>query len=96
MARLQAWFADLDQELEAVLTAIPESDFSTKTVDRGDGFTPPLGGQFHIFREATLIFCAKVSVYLRAMGRPLNAAVAGLDRLTAPQALDAASRKVSS
>ncbi len=72
VARLQAWFADLDRELEAVLTAIPESDFGTKTVDRGDGFTPPLGGQFHIYREATLIFCAKVSVYLRAMDRPLT------------------------
>ncbi len=72
VGRLRAWFATLDQELEAVLTAIPDGDWWAKQVDRGGGFILPLGGQFHTYREAVLIFSAKVSVYLRAMGRPLS------------------------
>lgn len=72
VARLQAWFADLDRELEAVLTAIPESDFWTKQVDRGDGVHLPLGSTFHTYREATLICYGKCVVYLHALGRPLD------------------------
>jgi hypothetical protein len=70
VARLKAWYKTLDEELDAVLSAIPDSDFQTKIVDRG--FPIPLGGQFHVYREALLIFCARCSVYLRAMGKPLD------------------------
>jgi hypothetical protein len=72
VAQLQAWFAVLDRELESVLTAIPESDFWTKTVDRGDGFHLPLGSTFHTYREATLIVYGKCVVYLHGLGRPLT------------------------
>jgi hypothetical protein len=70
--RLKAWYKTLDAELIAVLEAIPDSDLQTKAVDRGGGFLMPLGGQFHTYREAILIFCAKCSVYLNALGKPLT------------------------
>ena len=67
--RLQAWYAALDAELEAALAAIPEDEFRTGKIDRGEGFLMPIPSQFHTYREAILIFCAKADVYLRAMGR---------------------------
>jgi hypothetical protein len=70
--RLKAWYKALDEELDAVLKAIPDGDFQTKVVDRGGGFMMPLGAQFHTYREAILIFCGKCSVYLRAMGKPVS------------------------
>jgi hypothetical protein len=70
--RLKAWYKTLDDELDAVLTTIPDSDFQTKMIDRGGGFILPMGGQFHTYREAILIACGKASVYLRAMGKPLT------------------------
>jgi hypothetical protein len=72
VARLKAWYKALDEEFDSVLKAIPQSDMQSKTVDRGGGFLMPLGGQFHTYREALLIFCGKSSVYLRAMNKPLS------------------------
>lgn len=69
--KLKAWYKALDEELVATLQAIPAADFQTKMVDRG-GFTMPLGAQFHTYREALLIFYAKASVYLKAMGKGLT------------------------
>ena len=80
--RLQAWYADLDAELEAALTAIPEDEFRTGKIDRGEGFMMPIGSQFHTYREAILIFCAKADVYLRCHGQAPRRTVGGLDRLT--------------
>src|SRR5919198_5662845 len=62
--RLKAWYEALDEELDAALQAIPDSDFQTKMVDRGGGHMMPLGAHFHTYREAILIFCGKCSVYL--------------------------------
>lgn len=70
VARLQAWYTALDEEFDTVLQAIPDEDFQTKSVDRG--FPMPLGAQFHTYREALLVFYGKCSVYLQAMGKPLN------------------------
>jgi hypothetical protein len=70
--RLKGWYKTLDAELDAVLTAIPDSDFQSKAVDRGGGFMMPLGAQFHTYREAILIFCGKCDVYMRALGKPLG------------------------
>jgi hypothetical protein len=68
--KLKTWYKALDEEMVAVLKAIPDEDLQTKIVDRG--FPIPLGGQFHVYREALLIFAARCSVYLRAMGKPLS------------------------
>ena len=66
--RLAAWYARLDRELEQVLEGLEEADLARR-VDRGHGFAPPVPVQFHIYREALLIFYAKAQVYLKALGK---------------------------
>jgi hypothetical protein len=41
-------------------------------VDRGHGFTPSLYDQCKIYHEAYLIFCAKASIYLKALEKQLT------------------------
>ncbi|MCY3831513.1 MAG: DinB family protein [Chloroflexi bacterium] len=67
VAKLQAWYADLDGQLEAALEAVTDDDVAHKHMDRG-GYHVPLHISLDIFREALLIFCGKASVYLKAMG----------------------------
>ncbi len=68
--KLAAWYKALDDEYFALLSGFSDEEMQTKLVDRG--FTQfPLGVQFHIYREGLLIFYAKVSVYLKAMEKPL-------------------------
>jgi hypothetical protein len=69
--KLKARYKALDDEFVSVLEGIPDGDFQSKMVDRG-GWSMPAGGQYHTYREALLIFCARCSVYLRMMGKPLN------------------------
>lgn len=68
--RLAAWFQELDREIGAAIEALSEDDVQQKQIDRGGGFIVPPGIQLHIYREALLIFYGKVSVYLKAMGKP--------------------------
>lgn len=68
VAKLKAWYAALDQELEAVLSTITDEDVANKKMDR-DGYEAPLHISLDILREAMLIFYGKVSVYLKAMGK---------------------------
>ncbi len=68
IAKLKAWYATLDQELEAVLETVTDEDVANKKMDR-DGYEVPLHISLDILREAMLIFYGKVSVYLKAMGK---------------------------
>jgi uncharacterized damage-inducible protein DinB len=68
VAALQAWYARLDQDLEAVLDALSESDVRQRRIDRGDGFEVSPRIQLEIYKEALLIFYGKASVYLKALG----------------------------
>ena len=72
---LVAWYADLDREMLAALDALSEEDILSRRIVRGDFdadfFSPLPPVHLDIYREALLIFYGKVSVYLRAMGRPL-------------------------
>ena len=65
---LRTWYARLDAELETVLGRLEEADLA-RNVERGHGFAPPVPVQFHIYREALLIFYAKAHVYLQALGK---------------------------
>lgn len=70
---LTSWYAELDRELTAVVAALSEDDIANRRIVRGDfdSFSPLPNIQLDIYREALLIFYGKVSVYLRAMGKPL-------------------------
>ncbi len=67
VAKLTAWYQELDKELEAVLETLTDDDVANKEMDR-DGYQVPVHISLDILREALLIFYGKVSVYLKAMG----------------------------
>jgi len=66
---LVAWFRELDQELKSTIEALSEKDLQNRVVDRGGGFILPIHIQLDVYKEALLIFCGKVSVYLKALGK---------------------------
>lgn len=68
--KLTAWYKMLDTDLKATLEGLSEDDIQNKIIERGD-FKLAVGLQFHIYREALLIFYGKVSVYLKAMSKPM-------------------------
>lgn len=72
VARLTAWYRTLDDEFETVVRTFTEEDLRNRQIDRGDGFTPSLYIQFHIYREALIMFYAKASVYLKGLQKPVN------------------------
>lgn len=71
VARLSAWYQQLDKELEAALEAVADEDVASKQMDR-DGYQVPIHISLDILREALLIFYGKVSVYAKAMDKPLS------------------------
>ncbi len=75
VAVLKTWFAELDRDLMAALEGLSEHDIASRKIIRGDFaedvFSPLPKVQLDIYREALLIFYGKVSVYLRAIQRPL-------------------------
>lgn len=70
--RLKAWYKTLDEELDSVLRGLSEDDLQNKQIERGHGFTPSPFMQFHIYREALLIFYAKASVYLKGLQKSMS------------------------
>lgn len=64
---LKAWFDALEADFKVTVNALSDKDFN-KPVDRGYGFTPTVAIQYHLYREAVLMFYARASVYLKAIG----------------------------
>ncbi len=69
VSHLTAWYRVLDAELEAVISHLSEEDIKTRQIDRGGWSVLPLI-QLEVYKEALLIFYGKVSVYLKALGKP--------------------------
>ena len=69
VAKLETWFQALDAELEATIAGLADEEIKTRQIDRGGWSLPPLI-QLEVYKEALLIFYGKVSVYLKAMGKP--------------------------
>jgi len=69
--KLVAWYKELDDDLKRTIEALPEEDVQNRKIDRGGGFTPPLFIQLDLYKEALLIFYGKVSVYLKALEKPI-------------------------
>ena len=72
---LASWYAELDHDLTDAIAALSEDDIANRRIVRKDfdisDFSPSPDIQLDIYREALLIFYGKVSVYLRAMGKPM-------------------------
>lgn len=71
VAKLSAWYADLDGQLKATVEGLSEEDVQNKVIHRGPNFDLPPQIQLDVYKEALLIFYGKVAVYLRVMGKPL-------------------------
>mgnify|MGYP000154712070 CR=1 FL=1 len=71
IAKLKAWFVTLDAEMKATL----ESVTGDEVVERG--FPMPIGIQIMAYREAVLVIASKMSVYLRALQRPMPEQIKG-------------------
>jgi hypothetical protein len=71
VAALTAWYDELDRDLLAAVGELSEDDIANRQIERGGGFALPPATQLDIYREALLIFYAKVSIYLRLIGKPL-------------------------
>ena len=69
--RLKKWYTALDDEFEDVIRGFSEEDLHSKQIDRGR-YAASLFVQFQIYREALLIFFAKVIVYLKAMQKSIS------------------------
>jgi len=63
-------FAHSEQAFKNALSGLSEAEAEARIIDR-QHMTIPVRVQFHIYREAFLIYMAKVSVYLKAMGKPV-------------------------
>ncbi|ULH14087.1 DinB family protein (plasmid) [Deinococcus sp. KNUC1210] len=71
---LRAHFARLDAELLAALEALSDEDLKRPHDPRGlkaPGYT--VETSFYTYRESVLIFAARATVYLRALGRDVPA-----------------------
>lgn len=68
-------FDALDTDMIAALEALSNEDLA-RSVDRGS-HKIPLEITFFTYRESLMIFAAKASIYLRALGRALPPQVAG-------------------
>ena len=65
---LRAWYEKLDADLLAALEGLSEDELQ-KPIDRGYGYSPTAARNFHVYREALLIFYAKAHVAVKALGK---------------------------
>jgi hypothetical protein len=56
--------------MKSLVEAFSDDDLK-KTIDRGGGFAMPVEVQLDVYLQAMLISFGKLSVFLKAMGRPL-------------------------
>ena len=69
LTALRDWYAQLDAALWEALEALTDDDLKSRRVRSGGWAT--LEKEFHLYREALLIFYAKAGIYLRALKKDL-------------------------
>lgn len=67
---LKTWLSELDNDMNAMLSALTEDDLS-KQIDRGNGVIRTVEQQLEIYVQALMIFFGKLVVYFQAMDREL-------------------------
>jgi uncharacterized damage-inducible protein DinB len=70
VARLKAWYAALDEEMKSVVSALSDEDLA-KIVEREGTPTWPVETQLEVYLQALLIFFGKLTIYLKALNKPL-------------------------
>lgn len=70
VAKLKAWYQQMDADMQAALAALSDDELS-KQIDRGGGSMMPLEIQLDVYLQALLIFFGKATIYLRVMNKPL-------------------------
>ncbi len=73
VAQLKAWYRQLDQDLHTALQALSEEEAQSRSIERGDplNYRLSVGSQMLCYREALMIFHGRVTLYLRALDKPL-------------------------
>jgi len=74
VAHLTTWYTSLDEELKTTVAAFSDEDFK-KNVARSSTFSASIDMQLDIYLQALLIFFGKLTVYLRAMNKPLSPSI---------------------
>lgn len=70
VSKIKAWYESLDADMEKTLNAFADADF-TKNIERASGYTMPMTLQLDVYLQALLIFLGKLTVFYRAMSKPL-------------------------
>jgi hypothetical protein len=70
VARLKAWYTALDEEMKAVVSAFSDEGLA-KIVEREGTPTWPVETQLEVYLQALLIFFGKLTIYLKALNKPL-------------------------
>ena len=70
VGRLKAWYAALDEEMKSVVSALSDEDLA-KIVEREGTPTWPVETQLEVYLQALLIFFGKLTIYLKALNKPL-------------------------
>ncbi|MBC7869689.1 MAG: hypothetical protein H7Y09_02525 [Chitinophagaceae bacterium] len=73
VARLKAWYQTMDDEMKTVVSAFSDEELA-KEVDRS-GYGMPVETQLDVYLQALLIFFGKMTIFLRAMNKPLPQSV---------------------
>jgi hypothetical protein len=70
VARLKSWYATMDDEMKVVVSAYTDEDLA-KIVEREGAPTWPVETQLEVYLQALLIFFGKLTIYLKALDKPL-------------------------
>ena len=70
VGRLKAWYTALDEEMKSVVSALSDEDLA-KIVEREGTPTWPVETQLEVYLQALLIFFGKLTIYLKALNKPL-------------------------
>jgi uncharacterized damage-inducible protein DinB len=70
VARLKAWYVAMDEEMKSVVSALSDEDLA-KIVEREGTPTWPIETQLEVYLQALLIFFGKLTIYLKALNKPL-------------------------
>lgn len=68
-SQLSVWLRELEGTIKDAVKGFSDHQLSSQTITREGGWKIPLLTQFHVYREALLIFFGKLDVYLRILGK---------------------------